>query len=68
MKKGLLFFAALTSATLYAQQYVHQVLIANEGFFDFQTNAIIEPATVGSSVTVACDLSPPGASSATSGA
>ena len=48
MKKGFLFFAALTSATLYAQQYVHQVLIANEGFFDFQTNAIIEPATIGS--------------------
>lgn len=41
-------YAALTSASLYAQQYVHQVLIANEGFFDFQTNAIIEPATIGS--------------------
>jgi hypothetical protein len=48
MKKGLLFFAALTSASLYAQQYVHQVLIANEGYFDFQTNAIVEPATIGS--------------------
>jgi len=47
MKKGLFIFAALTSASLYAQQYVHQVLIANEGFFDFQTNAIIEPATIG---------------------
>jgi hypothetical protein len=48
MKKGLLFFAALTSASLYAQQYVHQVLVANEGYFDFQTNAIVEPATIGS--------------------
>lgn len=48
MKKGLFIFAALTSASLYAQQYVHQVLVANEGFFDFQTNAIIEPATIGS--------------------
>lgn len=48
MKKGLFLIAALTSASLYAQQYVHQVLIANEGFFDFQTNAIIEPATIGS--------------------
>ncbi|MEY4803684.1 MAG: hypothetical protein RL331_197 [Bacteroidota bacterium] len=48
MKKGLFMYAALTSASLYAQQYVHQVLIANEGFFDFQTNAIIEPATIGS--------------------
>jgi hypothetical protein len=48
MKKGLLFIAALTSAGLYAQQYVHQVLIANEGYFDFQTNAIVEPATIGS--------------------
>ena len=47
MKKGLFIFAALTSASMYAQQYVHQVLIANEGFFDFQTNAIIEPATIG---------------------
>lgn len=48
MKKGLFLVAALTSASLYAQQYVHQVLVANEGFFDFQTNAIIEPATIGS--------------------
>ncbi|MEN9994220.1 MAG: hypothetical protein RL762_877 [Bacteroidota bacterium] len=48
MKKRLFLIAALTSASLYAQQYVHQVLIANEGFFDFQTNAIVEPATIGS--------------------
>jgi Secretion system C-terminal sorting domain len=48
MKKGLFLVAALTSASLYAQQYVHQVLIANEGYFDFQTNDIVEPATIGS--------------------
>lgn len=47
MKKGLLFSAALFCATAFAQQYVHQVLIANEGFFDFQTNNIVEPATIG---------------------
>lgn len=47
MKKGLLFSAALFCATAFAQQYVHQVLIANEGYFDFQTNNIIEPATIG---------------------
>lgn len=47
MKKGLLFSAALFCATAFAQQYVHQVLIANEGYFDFQTNSIIEPATIG---------------------
>lgn len=49
MKKGLLLFAAaLSSFGLFAQQYTHQVLIANEGYFDFQTNAILEPATIGS--------------------
>ena len=48
MKKGLFLVAALTSASLYAQQYVHQVLTANEGYFDFQTNDIVEPATIGS--------------------
>lgn len=48
MKKGLLFAAVLCSSGLLAQQYTHQVLIANEGFFDFQTNAILEPATIGS--------------------
>lgn len=48
MKKGLFFAAVLCSSGLFAQQYTHQVLIANEGFFDFQTNAIIEPATIGS--------------------
>jgi len=48
MKKGLLFAAVLCSFGLLAQQYTHQVLIANEGFFDFQTNAILEPATIGS--------------------
>jgi hypothetical protein len=48
MKKGLLFAAVLCSTGLFAQQYTHQVLVANEGFFDFQTNAIIEPATIGS--------------------
>jgi outer membrane protein assembly factor BamB len=47
MKKGLLFSAALFCATAFAQQYVHQVLIANEGYFDFQTNNIVEPATIG---------------------
>ena len=48
MKKGLFFSALLFCASAFAQQYVHQVLVANEGFFDFQTNNIIEPATIGS--------------------
>ena len=47
MKKGLFFSALLFCASAFAQQYVHQVLVANEGFFDFQTNNIIEPATIG---------------------
>jgi hypothetical protein len=47
MRKGLLLFFALWSAGMFAQQYVHQVLIANEGYFDFQTNTIIEPSTIG---------------------
>ena len=47
MKKGLLFSAALFFATAFSQQYVHQELISNEGYFDFQTNNILEPATIG---------------------
>jgi hypothetical protein len=48
MKKGLFLSALLICTSAFAQQYVHQVLVANEGFFDFQTNNIIEPATIGS--------------------
>ncbi|MEN9699051.1 MAG: hypothetical protein RLZZ301_249 [Bacteroidota bacterium] len=48
MKKGLFFASVLFSLPVMAQTYVHQVLVANEGYFDFQTNAIIEPATIGS--------------------
>ncbi len=32
----------------YAQNYVHQVYVLNEGFFDYQSNTILEPVTLGS--------------------
>lgn len=48
MKKGLLLFGLLTSAQLFAQSYLHQVLIVNEGYFDYQTNQIVTPVTIGS--------------------
>lgn len=48
MKKVSFFLSLSFLPGIFAQQYTHQVLIANEGFFDFQTNSIIEPATIGS--------------------
>ncbi len=32
----------------YAQNYVHQVYVLNEGYFDYQSNTILEPVTLGS--------------------
>ncbi len=41
-----LLIAALQQSS--AQSYVHQVLVLNEGYYDYQTNQIVTPVTVGS--------------------
>ena len=48
MKKGLFFLGLIASLQLQAQNYVHQVLVVNEGYFDYQTNQILTPVTIGS--------------------
>ena len=48
MKKVLLTLSVSLTALVQAQNYVHQALILNEGYFDYQTNQIIDPVTIGS--------------------
>lgn len=38
----------LISAFTFSQNYLHKVLVLNEGYFDYQTNQLIDPVTVGS--------------------
>ena len=38
----------LISAFTLSQNYLHKVLVLNEGYFDYQTNQIIDPVTIGS--------------------
>jgi hypothetical protein len=38
----------LISSLTFSQGYLYQAIILNEGYFDYQTNTIIEPATIGS--------------------
>jgi len=50
MKKSLLFLFILSFNinSVKAQEYVHQVLILNEGYFDYNLNQSIVPPTIGS--------------------
>ena len=50
MKKSLsILFAMLFQATLmHSQDYVHQVIVLNEGYFDYTLNQSIVPPTIGS--------------------
>jgi hypothetical protein len=48
MKKKLLGFCVLLSASLSAQQMVQQVYVLNEGYFNYATGAIEEPVILGS--------------------
>jgi hypothetical protein len=41
------FFAVVFTASVFAQAYVERVLILNEGYFDYVTNEIITPVSVG---------------------
>jgi len=38
----------LISAFAFSQNYLYKVLVLNEGYFDYQTNQIIDPVTIGS--------------------
>ncbi|MDC0204426.1 hypothetical protein OAJ65_01365 [Flavobacteriales bacterium] len=49
--RKLLFLSMLFLQTIYTQaqeEYVHQVLVLNEGYFDYTNQQIIEPVTIGS--------------------
>ncbi len=48
MKKITVLLALIFSNSMLAQNYVHQVYVLNEGYFDYQTNTILEPVTLGS--------------------
>ena len=47
MKKIMFYVGILLSASVNAQDYVHQVLILNEGYYDYGFQQIVEPVTVG---------------------
>ena len=48
MKKITFLLSLGLSHLTFAQNYVHQVYVLNEGYFDYQTNTILEPVTLGS--------------------
>jgi hypothetical protein len=48
MKKILFIISIAFSTFLNAQNYVHQTLILNEGYFDYLTDSILVPVTIGS--------------------
>ena len=48
MKNLFIFFAVCISYLSYSQQYLHQVLVLNEGYFDFSLNQTVVPPTIGS--------------------
>ena len=47
MKKLFILFSLLLSHSSFSQDYVHQVFVMNEGYFDFTTNQIVVPPTIG---------------------
>ena len=48
MKKLVILLSVLLSQVSFAQNYVHQVLVLNEGYFDYTTNQSVIPPTIGS--------------------
>ena len=48
MKSLLFFLSVIIVQVCAAQNYVHQVLVLNEGYFDYTLNQSIEPVTIGS--------------------
>ena len=47
MKKILLLLTIYLTGSVTAQNYVHQVYVLNEGYFDYNSNTILEPVTLG---------------------
>jgi hypothetical protein len=47
MKKFTLALSLCLSNFMFAQNYVHQVYVLNEGYFDYQSNTVLEPVTLG---------------------
>ena len=47
MRKVLFFLLFFQMFFLQAQEYVHQVLVLNEGYYDYTSQQIVEPVTVG---------------------
>lgn len=48
MKKVLVSVGLFLSVFSQAQNYLHQAIILNEGYYDYQTNEILVPVTIGS--------------------
>ena len=47
MKRILLLLSLMMAQPVFAQDYVHQVFVLNEGYFDYGLNQSIEPVTIG---------------------
>ncbi|RCL75931.1 MAG: hypothetical protein DBW72_02570, partial [Flavobacteriales bacterium] len=47
MKKTFILFTFISFGLLTFAQHLHQVLILNEGYFDYTNNEIVVPASVG---------------------
>ena len=47
MKRILFLLSLMMVKTVFAQDYVHQVFVLNEGYFDYSLNQSIEPVTIG---------------------
>ena len=48
MKNLVILLGVLLSQVSFAQNYLHQVLVLNEGYFDYTTNQSVVPPTIGS--------------------
>ena len=48
MKQLITLFFFFANCTLFAQNYVHQVLVLNEGYYDYATQEIASPVSIGS--------------------
>lgn len=48
MKQVITFFFFFANCTLFAQNYVHQVLVLNEGYYDYATQEIESHVSIGS--------------------
>ena len=48
MNQVITLFFFFASCALYAQNYVHQVLVLNEGYFNYATQEIESPVSIGS--------------------